>query len=595
MQAAGRSAPARKRSRRWPGALAALAAIAAIAATVASCVLPSYREEADAPAALAAACDEVWCDPANEGAECDDGNPCTNDLCDPAFHCVCVPLADGTPTPGVSPAIGDCGMEICVAGKGVRAPLLEDLPLDVPCVDEACGPDGTPISKPTPAGAPCDGAAGGATQCNGQGQCVGCLVDGECPTTVCHVPKCEDGTCAIVPAGAGMPLPDELQTANDCRRLACDAAGGVVSEPDPLDLPADDGNECTEETCAGGSPQHLPKLGASCAGGRCDATGVCVQCLEHGDCPDPGACRTPVCVNNVCSATNDPKNSPCGGGKCDGLGNCVNCTSDSDCGNDTDCIDFECEAGACVKEIAIGAKLPGNKQKKGDCKVLVCNPLGVPVPKDDDSDVPADDGNPCTEESCKAGAPKSEVLVGASCGGDQLCNDAGHCVDCLTDSDCTPETCKKASCTGGACTYAPVGKGTPCQGGKCDGNGQCSGCLDPMADCPPKECSVASCAAGACSYAPAQKGTPCSDGKACDGAGKCSLGALGAPCDGGAQCASGSCVLGHCCETDSCPSCKSCTTGTCKPDDNLSCYDCGGPDAGQVPECHCENGVCVPD
>ena len=55
------------------------------------------------------------------------------------------------------------------------------------------------------------------------------------------------------------------------------------------------------------------------------------------------------------------------------------------------------------KPTPAGAALP--VQTPGDCKNEVCDGNGKVTPVPDDADVPLDDGNPCTDEACSAGAP----------------------------------------------------------------------------------------------------------------------------------------------------------------------------------------------
>jgi hypothetical protein len=90
-----------------------------------------------------------------------------------------------------------------------------------------------------------------------------------------------------------------------------------------------------------------------------------------------------------------------------------------------------------------------------------------------------DDNNPCTEDSCNDGSVQHTKLpIGQSCGLNVVCNDAGHCVECLTEDQCpaAPE-CQAPACSNFRCDVENVLVDTPCSTGKCDGNGACVECL----------------------------------------------------------------------------------------------------------------------
>jgi hypothetical protein len=103
----------------------------------------------------------------------------------------------------------------------------------------------------------------------------------DCPpsTDPCVVSTCFEGACMTVEAAANTVVPQ--QKAGDCRMQVCDGNGGVVEIEDGLDLPADDGNDCTAPVCAEGSGKHAPRaLGETCGkGGVCNGNGKCGACL----------------------------------------------------------------------------------------------------------------------------------------------------------------------------------------------------------------------------------------------------------------------------------------------------------------------------
>jgi hypothetical protein len=140
------------------------------------------------------------------------------------------------------------------------------------------------------AGAACGVIADG---CGGQldcGACPACAAAADCPGEdgACAWRTCVAGACGTGLAAAGMPPGG--QTAGDCRVVACDGQGLVVSSVDPADLP-DDGNPCTVDSCAGGVPTFTPTLlGTPCGPGlSCDGAGACRPAGEPG--PQIGAVR----------------------------------------------------------------------------------------------------------------------------------------------------------------------------------------------------------------------------------------------------------------------------------------------------------------
>lgn len=72
-------------------------------------------------------------------------------------------------------------------------------------------------------------------------------------------------------------------------------------------------------------------------------------------------------------------------------------------------------------------------QTVGDCVVAVCNG-DAPILIGDFSDVPIDDGNPCTDDVCVPGGPfglpkveHSKKVAGAACNDGGVCNSSGFC------------------------------------------------------------------------------------------------------------------------------------------------------------------------
>jgi hypothetical protein len=344
-----------------------------------------------------------------------------------------------------------------------------------------------------PAGTSCNQGSG--VECDGAGACVQCLAPSDCGAdTACLTHTCTGGTCGVNVTAAGTVVGNP--TPGDCHTDQCDGAGGVTANViDDNDVPADDSNQCTNEVCVAGVPGHpnAPQ-GTTCnqtGGTKCDGSGDCVQCFAPSDCGADTACKTHTCTGGACgendvalgtvvgnptpgdchtnqcdgtggivSAVDDtdvpvdnnqctadvctagvpshpalPAGTSCGqngGTECDGAGDCVQCVSDGECpptGNE--CTVPACNAGLCgASDVAAGT--PTATQTPGDCQVIECDGNGGTASVEDDTDVPADDGNPCTSETCNAGVaahPKLPALTACSLDGGVVCDDKGTCTN----------------------------------------------------------------------------------------------------------------------------------------------------------------------
>ncbi|MDI3283764.1 hypothetical protein [Polyangium sp. 15x6] len=156
---------------------------------------------------------------------------------------------------------GDCVQAVCdMNGLIVPAPA----PLDVPppddndCDVESCGEDGTVAHMPQPDGTTCGGS------------------------TTCKPSSCSAGACVQMPL-PGTDVVTETQVPGDCRTTVCDGMGGMLDQPDDMDVPSDPTpNDCTSPVCSSGTPSTSPKpQGTTCmtAGstvGMCDGSGNCM-------------------------------------------------------------------------------------------------------------------------------------------------------------------------------------------------------------------------------------------------------------------------------------------------------------------------------
>lgn len=250
------------------------------------------------------------------------------------------------------------------------------------------------------------------TGCTSPNDCAG--TDGECGRRTCAA-----GKCGFAPTAADTKT--TMQTPGDCKMIVCDGAGGTKLSDDPSDVPADK-NECSTGTCAASAPAQTPKAsGTSCTigGSVCDGAGKCVGCLTASTCPGTdGECATRTCASNTCAMSYAS--------------------------------DFTFTF----------------LQTPGDCKMRQCDGKGGVRTVVWTPDVPASDGNPCTQECCTAAGDPSSCMVpaGTKCNA-TTCSTTriGVCGECNVVADCPVVQCKnKSSCTGNRCTYTNAPDNTPC-------------------------------------------------------------------------------------------------------------------------------------
>lgn len=654
--------------------------------------------------------------PCEQASDCPPSkSPCEAPIC-VAKLCGTVAVSAGSKAALAAQVDGDCRELVC-NGEGVAVEKVDDS--DIPddgsdCTDDACI-DGTPVAAPRPYGSSCGAEQLG--QCNGSGECVECLSDADCGApTECAAPHCVEGACqsGAKPAGAVLTI----QTPGDCTRRVCDGAGHAIDEADDADVP-DDGNDCTDDLCQSGVPSTAPtQSGATCGNApamTCNGMGACTGCSSAADCSGvDDACRTRSCVGGICSIANKPAGTklpadaqtpgncsskvctelglvaeaadddpppddgnpctyaacvdgmpvhppttqalPCdvdGGKVCDGSGSCVACNAAADCsGADGPCQSNSCVEHACgVLNAANNAPAAASSQVAGDCKIVRCDGNGGTLDADLDADLPVD-GLPCTQDLCAGGVPSNPPEpAGAACqslSGGKKCDGKGVCVQCLLDADCPKGACIAGMCNdcqlkscldlGLTCGQATDGcggdllcddqakngleTGTDCGGDEASCPTRCSNgvaCLVD-ADCQSGQCEQGVCCNVACDGAcrscraadtggldgqcgfVASGDDPwgqCAAGKTCDGAGACK-GASGTPCSKATDCASGSCPAndGVCCSSACAGVCESCRgaktgepDGVCAPimadtDPDNECVDQGAASCGKSGVCN---------
>ncbi len=561
---------------------------------------------------------------------CDDGNPCTNDVCNSTTGCRhdtnTRSCDDGNPC-----TEGDgCTDGVCTAGENYTCAA---------CTSDAdCAPHD-------------DGQV-----CNGTLFCFEgrCSIDPrtvvECPpASACAVQRCDaaSGLCIPVPAPEGSDCSDDdaCTLFDVCVAGAC--AGQLAS--------CDDGNPCTLDGCA--DPlgcTHDPNAGGPCDDGdectngdACRAgicapgPNICVTCTDDTDCTvldDGDLCNGVLrCTNGTCRpapesvVTCDTSgDTPCRHTRCvPESGRCEAQveSADTPCSDDNACTTSDrCRAdGTCAGDLLVCDD--GNPCTTDGCDPLVggCDSIPAPGPCEDGDlctqgdqcgdgtcrsgfPVVCDDQSPCTDDTCEPerGCVFTIVSVGVPCDdrslctADDVCQPDGRCAgaarDCADANPCTDDNCDPVS---GECLHppntAPCDDGEPCTA---DDHCQAGGCVGgpPTACDDGNGCTDDSCAPGlGCQNI--DNALPCDDGSACT---------LGDQCAGG-TCTSGpavDCDDGNFCTDDACdpvtgcvhpPSTGPCDDGdVCTVDDGCAAGECqGGPPFDCDDTDPCTDDVCV--
>ncbi|TNF31764.1 MAG: hypothetical protein EP329_11855, partial [Deltaproteobacteria bacterium] len=198
----------------------------------------------------------------------------------------------------------------------------------------------------------------------------------------------------------------------------------------------DDGNVEPGDGC---SPQCRLEIGETGCEGDADCVaaafcqdGTCVaRCFTTADCADGDPCTADLCddVTGACSNTALPVGSDCDGGVCDPGGSCVACYFVGD---------------------------PGVPDPGCNVEVLYCDERDGAL------------GCHGCVDSAGAGA------VDAGCDADRpVCDEASDsCGVCLVDADCADDDpCTHDTCQAGACEHVGVAAGSACEddaGGVCD-------------------------------------------------------------------------------------------------------------------------------
>ncbi len=343
--------------------------------------------------------------------ECDDGIPCTLDLCE---------VLDG---------VGRCRHEPdhdwCeVNGRPARLPEGQD----ADCIVRRCDPS---RAEGEPSGCTWDAALREGQACNNGVYCDGndTCQSGQCKPLDAEADPCPASLSCDPVRDSCVGCTSDAQCAGTGRPFCRD---GEVCVECLNDSDCDDTNPCTADTCSeSGDCEHTDiAAGTACPGGNvCDGGGSCVQCisdaqcsgstprcntasntcvrcLANSDCDDTNPCTNDRCgTDNTCSNPPVAAGATCPGGNvCDGSGNCVECISDAQCSGSTP----RCNpaSNTCVRCLA-----------NSDC----------------------DDTNPCTNDRCGTDntCTNPPLASGTTCPGGNVCDSSGRCVECVSNAQCS--------------------------------------------------------------------------------------------------------------------------------------------------------------
>ncbi|NUN12908.1 MAG: lamin tail domain-containing protein [Myxococcales bacterium] len=343
---------------------------------------------------------------------CDDGNPCTDDLCLPGLGCTFAPN-----TVVCTDTIGCTVGDSCADGVCVGKPNTEFCEDGLVCTLNLCDP-GSPSADEW--GCTTDPAALFTTLCEDGDACTFpdvCGFDGTCKSgfevecndnDVCTVDSCEPpGGCVHVGA-----LAFALQCDDDdpCTFPdVCDFFGNCVAG---FPLECDDSDPCTDEFC--------------------DTDGQCVYATNTAPCDDGVGCT----AADTCSG------GVCGGAVSDGLCDDGNpCTIDTCAPNSSASVDSGCvhDAPAAFTTLCDDddeCTFPDVCNFFGDCipgfPACVCGDGKL------DAEEECDDGNPtlgdgctpdCILEPCYPDTPYTPFVA-------EVCNGADDDCDAAIDEGC---------------------------------------------------------------------------------------------------------------------------------------------------------------
>jgi hypothetical protein len=456
-------------------------------------------------------------------ADCEDGNPCTNDVCGADLRCLNTPTADDTA----------CPTGICCGGRCVDA--RTDATHCGTCA-MVCGV-GSSCSGGSCACASgqlnCDGNWGNGCEVNGATDPLNC---GSCGASCGLHGSCTTGACGCV-----------------APYLNCNGgwADGCEVEPavDPLNC-GSCGNSCGSNS--------------SCSSGACGCTVPYLNCdgvWANGceinpstDVVNCGSCGNACGANTLCSSGSCACSAPwlnCNASWSDGCE--VNPSSDADncgscltrCGANAFCSSSACTCNAGWGNCGGGW---GDGCESSLTSTTNCGGCGVPCSPANASGATCASGV-CNYASCLANFGDCDGNRANGC--ERPLTTVSDCGSCGVP--CSPANASGASCSSGACNYASCNSNYgDCNGNRADG---CETSLTTTTNCGScgSTCSLANatatCGSGTCAISSCNAGWGNCNGITADG------------CETNLRTTSNCAVCGVTCNLANATS--TCSTGTC--------------------------------
>jgi hypothetical protein len=420
-------------------------------------------------------------------ANCNDGNPCTDDICQPDQGCV------NTPNDGACNDGNPCTDADHCAGGFCVPETVTDCDDQNPCTKDSCTISGG--CKHESFDAPCsDGNPCTLNDWCLNGACIAGKVADCDDANPCTADSCENGECFHLPVNELCDDGSKCTSGDHCEEGKCVYTDVVT---------CDDLSICTTDTCTpdGGCSYKLNTapcedndvctLGDHCHLGQCISSST-LGCDDSNPCTDDSCSIITGCIflpnadtcddGNVCTV-----DDLCTGGQCkagvaktctdnnlctddnciQGLG-CVFTNNVLACDDGDACTDGEtCSSGTCVGGLAITC------DDNNICTNDSCNQQNGCV--FDHNNATCDDGKVCTDGDqcgngqCQPGpALVCDDNVGCTvdtCDGESGCKFTPDETLCKDDNECTHNICNAQS----GCSNPNVDNNTPCgpEGWKC--------------------------------------------------------------------------------------------------------------------------------
>ena len=319
-----------------------------------------------------------------------------------------------------------------------------------------------------------------SSSCNAAAGCVTSPRAGSCdddePCTVNE--SCSGGKCV------GQPL--SCDDKKVCTTDSCKAGTGCEHVNNTL--PCDDGDSCIEDeacqsgACAGGTPVVCDD-GNVCTNDKCAKKQGCLVDGNNEFCDDGSVCTTgDTCSGGIClagQAADCNDNNICTTDSCEPKGGCLHDAADAPCD----------DGDACTE--------------KGKCKFGACQ---------GSQPVVCDDKNPCTVDACDAEKGCVKTFNTLACDDEDPCTAVSECedgkcagfgmVNCDDGNMCSNDSCKP----GTGCVYSDAS-------GDCDDGDACTvgeGCFDGLCSSPPPT-NCTTCGNGVINVGSGKGAPACSD------------------------------------------------------------------------------------